>query len=430
MTTTMIDLRRIRIDNFGLLAQSARGKMERLLLERAKIDALKQDIPAGLQALRAATPKLDQYFDEAGKLLARVDVADEPAECLTRPLRIYYNIEPNCNLNCSFCGPRDLHGLSERATVERENFLLEQIAAAGTFQVQLTGGEIFIRGWTFLKTLELTAELGLATLLGTNGVWTHIPDRDAFLRELAQFEHVIEVKVSVDGTREFHDSVRGVGTYDEAVRTLFDLSRLGFATRINSTIFKESCTREQIEHVARLAKRANAGLQAIPERSCGRSGGKKPYELPRTDDLQAYTRYATELRDELGIALSFNFDVFGGGKPFPVYDPGRPFSCGAGLWGFALTHLGEVYPCGFSMDIAKPPVFLAGVISKSTSLLDIWLNSSVLRDWRHAGKSEQCEACAHYRSTCWGGCMVQAYVINGHLNAPDPYCVKPAERAG
>src|SRR5215472_14690312 len=40
-----------------------------------------------------------------------------------------------------------------------------------------------------------------------------------FVRELAQFEHIVEAKVSIDGTREFHDRMRGTGTYDEAVRT-------------------------------------------------------------------------------------------------------------------------------------------------------------------------------------------------------------------
>jgi len=420
----MTNLRRIRIDNFGLITQTAKGKMDRILLDRPAIDALKQNIEAGLRELRSRTPKLDDYFDPLGRLAARLDVADEPANCLTRPLRIYYNIEPNCNLRCSFCGPRDLHSLSTKASEEKEHFLLNQIAWAGSFQVQLTGGEIFLRGRRLFKTLERTRELGLATLLGTNGVWRHIKDRKSFVKELAEFDHIIEVKVSVDGTPEFHDSVRGPGTYNEAVKTLFDLSQNGFNTRINTTIFKDSCTIDQIEHLARLAKAANANLQAIPERSCGRSMGKTTYELPMPRQLRTYTIRAKELREELGIGISFNFDIFGGGRQLPLYDPGRPFSCGAGFWGFAVTHFGEVYPCGFAIEIGAPSIFLVGIISEETSLLDLWLHSPVLKHWRSAGKSSQCAACAHYRHTCWGGCMIQAYVINGDLSAPDPYCLR------
>jgi len=399
----MTNLRRIRIDEFGLLTQSVSGKMDRVLLGRPTIAALKGDPEAGLRALHATLPDLGPYFDEQGRLAARVDVADEPVDCLSRPLRIYYNIEPNCNLNCSFCGPRDLHGLSEKASKAREDFLLDQIAQAGSFQVQLTGGEIFIRGRKLFATLERTRDLGLATLLGTNGVWTHITDRESFLRDLAEFDHIIEVKVSVDGTREFHDSVRGLGSYDEAVRTLLDLSRNGFNTRINTTIFKQSCTTEQIEHLARLAQAASASLQAIPERSCGRSRGKTTYELPPPDRLRAYTIRAKQLREELGVRISFNFDIFGGGGQLPHYDPGRPFSCGAGLWGFAVTHLGEVYPCGFAIELGDPGAFLVGTISPETSLLDLWLHSELLRRWRYAGKSPRCMGCDHYRQTCWGG---------------------------
>jgi len=368
-------------------------------------------------------PKLAEYFDTEKKLTARLDVVDETAKCLTRPLRIYYGIEPKCNLQCAFCGPRDFHGLSLKASKEKEEFLLNQIAQAGTFQVQLTGGEIFLRGRNLFHTLEQTKELGLATLLGTNGVWNHIKDRKSFIRELAEFKHIIEIKVSIDGTESFHNSVRGAGTYEEAVKTLTELSEQGFNTRINTTIFRDSCKIEQIEHLALLAKTIGANLQAIPERSCGRAQGKTAYELPEPNELRAYTIRAKELREELGVGISFNFDIFGGGRQQPNFDPGRPFSCGAGLWGFAVTHLGEVYPCGFAADIGNPPIFYVGTISHETSLLELWLHSTVLEQWRHAGKSSQCNACSHYGCSCWGGCMIQAYVIKGILNAHDPYCL-------
>ena len=420
----MTELRRVRIDNFGLLVQTQKGAIQRINLNRPQIDVLKSSPASGLDSLRTSFTQLNGMFDASGALSARIDIADEPADSLTRPLRIYYGIEPGCNLSCSFCGPRDLEHESERTTQEREGFLLNQIAEAGTFQVQLTGGEIFIRGFKLLPVLQRTSELGMGTMLGTNGVWNHIKERESFIDELAAFDHILEIKVSVDGTREYHDSVRGPGTYDQAVRTLRDLSERGFNTRINTTIFKDSCSLDQIEHVARLAKEVGANLQAIPERSCGRAEGKTEYQLPSPADLFQYTLRAKQLREELGIGISFNFDIFGGGRQLPTYDPERPFSCGAGLWGFAVTHQGAVYPCGFTQDIGKGTTFLAGVINEEHSLLDIWLNSSVLFDWRHAGKSSTCRSCEDYIRSCWGGCMVQAYLMHGSLSAEDPYCLK------
>ena len=415
-----MDLLRIRIDDAGLLTQSARGKIDRIPLEKAALDALAADRESGLRELSQRIPSLREFFGTDGRLSARIDVANEPAKCLTRPLRIYYNIEPNCNLRCSFCGPRDLHNVAERVDEAMERLILQQIADAGAFQVQLSGGEIFLRGRGLFRTLEQTRALGLGVLLATNGDWRKIQRRTEFLRELAQFEHIVEIKVSIDGDQTFHDSVRGTGVYQEAVRTLRDLTGLGFPTRVNSTIFRESCVPEQIEHLARLAKDAGASLQVIPERSCGRALGRTRYELPAPDKLRAYTIRAAELRRELNLPISFNIDIFGGGKALPIYDPGRPFSCGAGLWGFAVTHQGKVYPCGFAIEAGGSKDFYVGEVTKN-SLLDLWLHSPVLYEWRHAGKPPGCRNCDHYRNTCWGGCMIQAYVTNGDLSAPDPY---------
>jgi len=420
----MTNLQRIRVDNFGLLTQTQRGAIQRVGLSRPQIDAVKNSPGTVLLSLRNSVPHLTQFFSAANDLTARIDIADEPAESLTRPLRIYYGIEPGCNLSCIFCGPRDLTHTTGRPPAETEKFLLKQIADAGTFQVQLTGGEIFIRGFKLLETLRKTGELGLATLLGTNGVWDHIKDRKTFINELAGFDHITEIKVSIDGNEEFHDSVRGHGNYKRTVRTLFDLSEKGFPVRISTTICKDSCTIEQIEHLANLAKQANAGLQPIPERSCGRSKGKTEFQLPSPEALFKYTLRAAQLRQELGVPITFNFDIFGGGRQQQIYDPGRPFSCGAGLWGFAITHLGQVYPCGFTIDINDGTTFLAGTISEENSLLDIWLNSKLLYDWRHAGKSATCKSCEDYMHTCWGGCMVQAWNTHGALDSEDPYCLK------
>jgi len=428
----MTDLRRIRIDDFGLILQTARGALMRIGVDGCRVAALRADPQSQLASLRKERPELDRFFGPDGEVCGRLEVADGGGDCLSHPLRIYYGIEWRCNLQCAFCGPavpRIRKQKSARRSRARESFLLRQIADSGAFQIQLTGGEIFIRGFDLLETLEQTRQLDLAVLLGTNGVWRHIEDKKALIDRLTEFDNVIETKISIEGTEEFHDSVRGQGSYREATDTLFALAERGLPVRINTTIFKESCNAVQLEHVARLAKAANAGLQAIPERSCGRSKGKTAYQLPTRQELRSYTLRAKELRDALGIRMTFNFDVFGGGKTLPDFDPGRPFSCGAGLWGFAVTHLGEVYPCGFAIDIGDDKPFCAGTVSDDNSLLDIWRNSPVLKNWRAAGKSAQCRACPHYGGCCWGGCMIQAWMSTGSLGAMDPYAVCQVDEA-
>lgn len=421
----MTNLKRIRLDPDGLITQDQKGRMRRVFLSKDEVSTFERNPETGLRNLSKKYDELKYFFD-GNTLDAKVDIINEEEDCLNRPLRIYYGIEPRCNLACKFCGPRDLHNTFTSASEDKEDFILQQIADANTFQIQLTGGEIFVRGYDLLKVVEKTKSLGLATILATNGVWGCIDGKDTFLEKLAQYNHIIEVKVSIEGKPEFHDTVRktlkGRGTYEEAVDTLAKLSSYGMPVRINTTIFRESCNLEQLEHLVDLAEKYNAGLQTIPLRPTGRAYHLFK-DIPTKEQLAEYTKHATRLRKEKGIPISFNFDIFDEDRQIPIYDPHRPISCSAPLWGCPVTHTGEVYPCGFSIEIDNKR-FLAGVISEETSLLDIWLHSEVLREVRDAGKPDECNSCKYYGKGCWGGCWVDAYITTGKLNGLDPHCLK------
>ena len=398
--------------------------MARVNLNRQEIVALNTLSLFELKRKLATFPDLTDFLLSNGNLDADIDICiDWEADCLTRPLRHYYGIEPYCDLSCKFCGPRKLTFDNYGKNSRFDLFILKEIADSGAFQVQLTGGEIFLRAEGLFDTIEYCRELGLGVLLATNGLWSRIKEKRAFAKKLSQFDNIVEIKISIDGDELFHDHVRGlVGSYHAAVNTLSLLTEYGLPTRINTTIFKDSCNVRLIEHVARLAKTYSASLQAVPERTCGRSYGRNIFELPSKEKLKIYIERAKQLRDDLQIPINFNFDILGGGRKLPDYDCERPFSCGAGLWGFAITHEGEIYPCGFSIEVGNNNLFLAGKVKKQGDMLNIWLHSSVLRKWRNAEKTTQCQSCYHYKNTCWGGCKIQAYMINGSLSAMDPYC--------
>lgn len=61
------------------------------------------------------------------------------------------------------------------------------MADAGAFQVQLTGGEIGLRGPGLVRTVETAANLGLAVILATNGYWRSDTDQEAIDRDMAPF---------------------------------------------------------------------------------------------------------------------------------------------------------------------------------------------------------------------------------------------------
>jgi AdoMet-dependent heme synthase len=421
-----MNLKRIRLDAYGLILQRQNGDLLRIPLPREQFNLVENQPESGLRTLSATVPALAEFL-VGGKVDASLDLDSRPFPGLRKPLRIYYGIEPRCDLQCAYCGPRELSKTREVRFSVTEDFLLQQIAGAGTFQLQLTGGEIMVRGESLLDTVMKAKDHGLAVILATNGVWKCVEDRARLLRGLAEAGNVIQTKVSIEGTPATHDRLRGLGTYEQTVRTLADLANHGLNPRINTTIFKSTCTSEDLEHVVALAAKYRTGLQAIPVRPVGRASALAD-EMPEPRQLTPYLQRAAELRQQTGVAISFNFDIFVGSSRVAVFDLFHPVSCGAPLIGFHLTHTGEVYPCGFAQSLPDRDLMCAGVVSESTSLLSIWQKSPVLERIRSAGKSLECRECRHYGSDCWGGCWVVSHALAGDLAAKDPYCIKDLEQ--
>lgn len=416
-----MNLKRIRVDPEGLVIQTDSGFLKRIPISAKWVKKIIGNPMPSLKILSAKEKSLKSFFTRGGLLDARLDIVNEKKDFLNRPLRIYYGIEPRCNLSCKFCGPRDFHEGFLPATSKKEGFILKSIADAGTFQVQLTGGEVAIRGYDLIATIKKIADLGMAVILGTNGVWRCIDNKDKFIHELKKIGNIIQTKISIEGDKKFHDSVRGRGSYDEAIKTLSKISKARLNPRISTTIFKSSCNKDQLEHLASLALKYKAGLQPIPLRPIGRACNDMRDEVPSKKELIQYTKHATILRKKNKIALTFNFDIYEKGRQVPIYDLKCPVSCGAPLMGTHVTHTGENYACGFSQEF---PRFMVGKITNKRSLTDIWLNSASLNEMRHAGKSRECKKCEHYAKGCWGGCWVMGFVSSGNTNGLDPFCLK------
>ena len=416
-----MNLKRVRLDPDGLLIQTQQGYLRRIPLTKQIVEKVTKNPEKELKILANTEKILQPFFLPEGALNAKFEIFDEKTDFLNRPIRIYYGIEPRCNLSCKFCGPRDFHEGFSPTSFKQEEFVLKSIADAGTFQVQLTGGEIAIRGYDLLATIQKIADLGMAVILGTNGVWRCIDNKDKFIQKLAEIGNIIQTKISIEGNEKFHDSVRGKNSYIETIDTLNKISNAGLNPRISTTIFKSSCNKIQLDHLVGLALKYKAGLQPIPLRPIGMASKEMRDEVPIKKDLIEYTKYATKLRIKNKIALTFNFDIYEKGRHVPIYDLKCPVSCGAPLMGTHVTHTGENYACGFAQEF---PQFMVGKISEKRSLTDIWLNSKSLNKMRHAGKSNECKKCNHYGKGCWGGCWVMSFVNSGKVNSLDPFCLK------
>ena len=173
------------------------------------------------------------------------------------PAGVVYEATMRCNLHCEFCYVGTLLNIEGEWREELPLDALRRAFPEGRLQVNLTGGEIFMRK-DILSVLDVFREKGYTCgYLTTNGTIISDERADA-LAELARLGFLTHVSVSIDGPGELHDKARGVkGTFQ---RTSDGLRRLQAAAKkkgaplrvsINTTVAEQSLdTLEQMVEVA------------------------------------------------------------------------------------------------------------------------------------------------------------------------------------
>ena len=164
-----------------------------------------------------------------------LDLSDAPTNIIYSPIRIYFELTSVCNLHCKVCfnssgkvKPNELGGEEVRRT-------LEGLRKDGVLDMRFSGGEVTLRpDWPDL--LRYAKELGFAVSLNTNGVYE---DPERTIDQLINL-NLDQVTLSVDGGREFHDYIRGKGTYEEIVKTLERSNKGGVPLRINTILTRDS----------------------------------------------------------------------------------------------------------------------------------------------------------------------------------------------
>ncbi len=145
-----------------------------------------------------------------------------------------------CNLTCNHCfiscSPKnDSFGFMSLATIEP---YLQQAAELGVKEFYFTGGEPFLNK-EMVAILLRTLDFGPATIL-TNGTVL----KDAWLEQLSAklktIAYGLEFRVSIDGyDSQTNDQIRGLGTFERALKGVGKLVEFGFLPIVTVTRFWE-----------------------------------------------------------------------------------------------------------------------------------------------------------------------------------------------
>jgi radical SAM protein with 4Fe4S-binding SPASM domain len=304
---------------------------------------------------------------------------------LTRDLdEIAIELTVYCNLKCVMCSVWELkqHGVP----FELAEKLLRQARRLGAKTFTPCGAESFMRK-DFLDIVELAHGLGYERQdIVTNG--TMITDDHLDRLEACPSVHL---HVSIDGPPALHDSLRGEGNYDKAVRAVKKCIARGIRVGMSGVILKQSLS--HLDHLVTLAAELGVPEVSFQPFQTEISGPDKDiprFSLMRTprSTIVAELEKLAAHAEKMGVSL-FTESLFGvipdylafGKRPIP------PGGCYLPSKFLLVDFRGDVYPCFFMRTDADR----MGSVYKD-EITDLW-HSTHHEQLQTLALTERCPGC-------------------------------------
>jgi AdoMet-dependent heme synthase len=289
----------------------------------------------------------------------RVESIYQKARDKRIPLVGHFDLTYRCHQRCLHCYiPRSWRsgtGPGPEFDTDQVKKVLDECAAAGTFFLVFSGGEVFLRPDLF-EILEYARRLNFSISLYTSGTYGLNKDIMRKLREVG----ILGIYMSLYSLEaRVHDQItQRQGSWDLAWRAAQDCRAQGLRVVFN-------CLALSLNYSGILALKQVSAQEGIPLRL--------DFNLTPRWDGQAHLpglaldpEVTERLMEELGLKGRLP------DKPCPTTLEGKESrECGAGQCSYYVSPLGEIRPC---IDI----VWNWGCINNGTRFSAIWNDSKML----------------------------------------------------
>lgn len=336
-----------------------------------------------------------------------------------QPVTCVWEVTMGCNMRCGHCGSSCAEPLPDELTTDEALDLCRQIAKLGLKWVTLSGGEPLTRKDIHLLVKELH-DNGVIVNIITNGWLLQEKMVDKLLDS-----GIATVAISIDGTREVHNSIRRPQAFEHAEKAFALLKAKGIKTGAVTTITNQNIDilgeiKEELIRIGVDTWQVQLGLPMgnLKERPdwlleprrvkeiidfCYATAKEGRIKIFPADCIGYYTK------KELAVKkISYGTDMVS------VWD-----GCNAGIRGFGILHNGDILGCTSIRDRS----FIEGNI-RERLLKDIWEDENAFQ-WRRKLTKEQlsgdCKTC-RYGSKCLGGCPNTRLTMNGDIHSENQYC--------
>lgn len=325
------------------------------------------------------------------------------------PLSVQLDLTYTCNERCVHCYlDHEDHG--EMSTTEIRD-VLDQMASAGVFFLNISGGEIFMRK-DFFEILEHARKLQFSVKLKTNAVMI----RDEKARRIAELG-VESVQISLySHIAATHDAITKLpGSFKRTIEGTKYLQKHGVKVSFANVLMAHNA--DDYKGVQALAIEMGVGYNLDATITPMMDGDRSILSLNiDSARLSGVFHDATLLGDQAEVMLAAP------SGPTPLEEAYETLPCSAGHTACYVSPYGDVYPC------VQFPYKVGNV--REQKFIDVWRDSQQLNEVRSIRVSDLqgCSSCVH-GSSC-SRCPGLAY-LEGNMRGPSIQdCEKSFARTG
>jgi SynChlorMet cassette radical SAM/SPASM protein ScmE len=342
------------------------------------------------------------------------------------PRTLNIEVTARCNLRCSYCYFFHNPAVDYRDLPTNEWLtFFDELGSLGVMNISLAGGEPFIRD-DLPVLIEGIVRNRMRFSLLSNGAL--IDDEiSAFIARTGRCDFV---QVSVDGScAETHDSCRGKGSFDSAIRGIRTLLRHRLNVAVRCTIHRNNVN--DLENIARLLLE-ELGLPGFGTNSAGYFGTCRL----NADDVLLNTRERqSAMATLLRLAEKYHGHISANAGPLAEGRMWRRMEEARAQGAPAFPNGGRLTACGCPNNKlavrADGAIVLCNMLAHSElgrinqdSLADIWQRGPALNRLRERRTIpltdfEFCAECV-YIPYCTGNCPGLAYTLTGKVDHPSP----------
>lgn len=333
-------------------------------------------------------------------------------EGIIKPDKITLLQTMRCNLRCKHCcvPMESLNTTVKELDLEETKKALINISKIMTNNKRLAflGGEPLMRS-DFLDVAEFAHEIGFTDLgISTNAILID----EKFAQKAKDLN--ISVQISVDGpTKESHEFIRGVGTWDKVMKAIGILKKYDVKMKLNMVFYKGNIN--LIPDYISLGRHLQIkDLRLIPLINMGRA--KENLESSSVDEM---VDAIIEMIKKEPEVIHYLYDTNFIGLVMNARISNRLVSCGSGVITLILDPHGDVYPC---LNTYGDNFKICNVFDENFEN-NFWESPihKVFSSRRIDKMNKICALC-DFRYMCGGLCRGETFSVTGDLEAPYPYC--------